>query len=79
MTRLPPGGALEHALEVAAHETSQPTKRYDRTKERLMQAESPRGSGSERTLTARGIFQMTTPYIQVRRFHPRAKQGQRWR
>jgi integrase len=31
------GGALEHAQEMAAHETPRTTKRYDRTKERLTQ------------------------------------------
>jgi hypothetical protein len=32
------GGALEHAQEMAAHESPRTTKLYDRTKERLTQA-----------------------------------------
>ena len=31
------GGALEHAQEMAAHESARTTKIYDRTKERLTQ------------------------------------------
>jgi hypothetical protein len=31
------GGALEHAQEMAAHESPRTTKLYDRTKERLTQ------------------------------------------
>jgi integrase len=31
------GGALEHALEMAAHESPRTTKLYDRTRERLTQ------------------------------------------
>jgi integrase len=33
------GGALEHAQEMAAHESPRTTKLYDRTKERLTQDE----------------------------------------
>jgi integrase len=33
------GGALEHAQEMAAHESPRTTKLYDRTKERLTQNE----------------------------------------
>jgi integrase len=33
------GGALEHAQEMAAHESPRTTKLYDRTKERLTQTE----------------------------------------
>jgi integrase/recombinase XerD len=33
------GGALEHAQEMAAHESPRTTKLYDRTKERLTQQE----------------------------------------
>ena len=33
------GGSLEHAQEMAANESPPPTKRYDRTKERLTQDE----------------------------------------
>ncbi len=36
------GGALEHAQEMAAHESPRTTKLYDRTKERLMQDEVER-------------------------------------
>ena len=36
------GGALEHAQEVAAHESPRTTKLYDRTKERLTQDEVER-------------------------------------
>lgn len=36
------GGALEHAQEMAAHESPQTTKLYDRTKERLTQDEVER-------------------------------------
>jgi integrase len=36
------GGALEHAQEMAAHESPRTTKLYDRTKERLTQAEAKR-------------------------------------
>lgn len=36
------GGALEHAQEMAAHESPRTTKRYDRTKERLTQDEVAR-------------------------------------
>jgi integrase len=36
------GGALEHAQEMAAHESSRTTKLYDRTKERLTQDEVER-------------------------------------
>jgi integrase len=36
------GGALEHAQEMAAHESPRTTKLYDRTKERLTQAEVER-------------------------------------
>jgi integrase len=35
-------GALEHAQEMAAHETPRTTKLYDRTKERLTQDEVER-------------------------------------
>jgi hypothetical protein len=34
------GGALEHAQEMAAHESPRTTKLYDRTKERLTQDEA---------------------------------------
>ena len=40
--RLPNGGALEHAQEMAAHESPRTTKLYDRTKERLTQDEVER-------------------------------------
>jgi hypothetical protein len=33
------GGALEHALEMAAHESPRTTKFHDRTKERVTQDE----------------------------------------
>jgi integrase/recombinase XerD len=36
------GGALEHAQEMAAHESPRTTKLYDRTKERLTQQEGER-------------------------------------
>jgi hypothetical protein len=36
------GGALEHAQEMAAHESPRTTKLYDRTKERLTQQEVAR-------------------------------------
>jgi site-specific recombinase XerD len=36
------GGALEHAQEMAAHESPCTTKLYDRTKERLTQDEVER-------------------------------------
>jgi integrase len=36
------GGALEHAQEMAAHESPRTTKLYDRTKERLTQNEVER-------------------------------------
>ena len=36
------GGALEHAQEMAAHESPSTTKPYDRTKERLTQDEVKR-------------------------------------
>ena len=36
------GGALEHAQEMAAHESPRTTKLYDRTKERLIQDEVER-------------------------------------
>ena len=36
------GGALEHAREMAAHESPRTTKLYDRTKERLTQDEVER-------------------------------------
>jgi integrase len=36
------GGALEHAQEMAAHESPRTTKLYDRTKERLTQREVER-------------------------------------
>ncbi|MGA3341865.1 MAG: tyrosine-type recombinase/integrase [Methylocella sp.] len=36
------GGALEHAQEMAAHESPRSTKLYDRTKERLTQDEVER-------------------------------------
>ena len=36
------GGALEHAQEMAAHESPRATKRYDRTKERLTRNEVER-------------------------------------
>jgi integrase len=36
------GGALEHAQEMAAHESPRTTKLYDRTKERLTQEEVER-------------------------------------
>jgi integrase len=36
------GGALEHAQEMAAHESPRTTRLYDRTKERLMQDEVER-------------------------------------
>ena len=36
------GGALEHAQEMAAHESPRTTKLYDRTKERLTQQEVER-------------------------------------
>ena len=36
------GGALEHAQEMAAHESPRTTKPYDRTKERLTQDEAER-------------------------------------
>jgi site-specific recombinase XerD len=36
------GGALEHAQEMAAHESPRTTKHYDRTKERLTQDEVER-------------------------------------
>jgi site-specific recombinase XerD len=36
------GGALEHAQAMAAHESPRTTKLYDRTKERLTQAEVER-------------------------------------
>jgi integrase/recombinase XerD len=36
------GGALEHAQEMAAHESPRTTKLYDRTKERLTQGEVER-------------------------------------
>jgi site-specific recombinase XerD len=35
------GGALEHAQEMATHESPRTTKLYDRTKERLTQDGSP--------------------------------------
>ena len=38
----PNGGALEHAQEMAAHESPRTTKLYDRTKERLTQDEVER-------------------------------------
>ena len=37
-----PCGALEHAQEMAAHESPRTTKLYDRTKERLTQEEVER-------------------------------------
>jgi hypothetical protein len=42
ITALPNGGALEHAQEMAAHESPRTTKLYDRTKERLTQDEVER-------------------------------------
>jgi hypothetical protein len=36
------GGAIEHAQEMAAHESPRTTKLYDRTKERLTQEEVER-------------------------------------
>ena len=36
------GGALEHAQEMAGHESPRTTKLYDRTKERLTQDEVER-------------------------------------
>jgi len=36
------GGALEHAQEMAAHESPRTTKLYDRTRERLTQDEVER-------------------------------------
>jgi hypothetical protein len=36
------GGALEHAQEMAAHESPRTTKLYDRTQERLTQDEVER-------------------------------------
>jgi site-specific recombinase XerD len=36
------GGALDHAQEMAAHESPRTTKLYDRTKERLTQDEVER-------------------------------------
>jgi site-specific recombinase XerD len=36
------GGALEHAQEMAAHESPRATKLYDRTRERLTQDEVER-------------------------------------
>jgi hypothetical protein len=36
------GGALEHAREMAAHESPRTTKLYDRTKERFTQDEVER-------------------------------------
>jgi len=39
---LPNGGALEHAQEMAAHESPRTTKLNDRTKERLTQDEVER-------------------------------------
>ncbi len=36
------GGALEHAQEMAAHESQRTTKLYDRTKERMTQNEIER-------------------------------------
>jgi site-specific recombinase XerD len=36
------GGALEHAQEMAMHESAHTTKLYDRTKERLTQDEVDR-------------------------------------
>jgi hypothetical protein len=36
------GGAIEHAQEMAAHESPRTTKLYDRTKERLTQDEVER-------------------------------------
>jgi hypothetical protein len=44
------GGAVEHAQEMAAHESPRTTKLYDRTKERLTQG---RG-GEDQVLTRRG-------------------------
>ena len=41
-TYLSNGGALEHAQEMAAHESPRTTKPYDRTKERLTQDEAER-------------------------------------
>jgi site-specific recombinase XerD len=41
-TNLANGGALEHAQEMAAHESPPTTKLYDRTKERLTQDEVER-------------------------------------
>ncbi len=41
-TYLSNGGALEHAQEMAAHESPRSTKLYDRTKERLTQDEVER-------------------------------------
>jgi site-specific recombinase XerD len=41
-TYLSNGGALEHAQEMAAHESPRTTKLYDRTKERLTQDEVER-------------------------------------
>lgn len=38
------GGALEHAQEMAAHESPRTIKLYDRTRERLTQAEVERFS-----------------------------------
>jgi hypothetical protein len=38
------GGALEHAQEMAAHESPRTTKLYDRTKKRLTQDEDPQSS-----------------------------------
>jgi integrase len=42
MAYLANGGALEHAQEMAAHESPRTTKLYDRTKERLTQDEVER-------------------------------------
>lgn len=41
-TYLLDGGTLEYAQELAAHESSRPTKLYNRTKERLKQDEVER-------------------------------------
>ena len=42
LSRLANGGALEHAQEMAAHESPRTTKLYDRTRERLTQDEVER-------------------------------------
>ena len=51
------GGTLEHAQEMAAHESPRTTKLYDRTKERLDEVERVRlGPRAERDLMLKRLL-----------------------